>query len=460
MKAKQAVLPNLKDHYLNFVQRIKELGVDKNFYPHLTASHQKAPTLADFYSGKTLYEIYPRAFSEEGTLSAICRSLDKIQYLGIEVIWLMPVYPVGKLQRKGKLGSPYAVRDYFNIDPALGTLEDFKNLVKQAHQKGVRIILDLVVNHVAPDYQGFVEHPEMAMRDGQGKPTRKVAEWGDVVDLDYSHDVTSRHVLKIMSFWLQTGIDGFRCDVAGLVPVRFWDETLPGFREKYPAIYMLAEWQSPVLHRAAFNSGYDWVLYELILKVKQKKEKASHLLEWVKISQQAYPAGFSPLRFIENHDLPRAVEVFGTQGFLPFLVFIYCVNGIPLVYNGQEIGASLQPTLFDQEAIDWANGSEKIKGIYIQLIKLRKKLPALSAKELLVFHHNQEDNILVFKKEKLLIILNFSDHEKRLIVTPRLKQIIFAGTALFNTNHKIEFVANELVLTSFQATIIDTSERY
>ena len=444
----------LKKLYLNYVQRVNESGVDKNFYPDLTASHVSAPKLPAYLSGSVIYEIYPRSYSQNGTLSAVQNDLVRLQESGINTIWLMPVYPIGQTDRKGTLGCPYAVRDYFTIDPGLGTMDDFRRLVKKTHQMGMHIILDLVVNHVAHDYSGFEKNPKMALRDKTGNPTRKVADWTDVVDLDYTRPVTRRHVEDIMDFWMRTGIDGFRCDVAGMVPVDFWEQAAVVLRKKYPGMFLLAEWQSPRLHKAAFNCAYDWVLYELMLDVKRKKQKASVLLDWVVLAGQVFPKGTAFLRFIENHDLRRAVKVFGEKGFVPFLVFIFCVDGIPLVYNGQEIGAKDYLSLFEPQALDWKLENKRIKSIYTRLLYLRKHFLELSGKKIRI--HSQADNILIFEKENILVILNFKKYEQTLSVREKLGKHILNGTPVFNSNKVLRCSGDKLWVGPFQSIIIDT----
>lgn len=439
--------------FKNLVEKVRETGVIKKIQPQLTALHCNAPILPEFYAGKSLYEIYPRSFSRQGTFKALYNSLDKLQNLGIDFIWLMPIYPIGKKNKKGSLGCPYAVRDYYSVEPSLGTMNDFLRFVEEVHRRDMRIILDLVVNHVAPDYTGFVQQPEMALRDNKNRITRKVAAWSDVVDLDYRNSETRDHVRGIMAFWMKQGIDGFRCDVAGLVPIQFWEDAVDELKQYYPEIFMLAEWQGQTLHRTAFNSSYDWVLYEWMKKVK-KGASIKRLTEWTRVWQQVNAKGAKALRFLENHDLPRAVKTFGKRGFVPYLVFIYCMPGLPLIYNGQETGAQKQLSLFDPDPLIEDSPNQQIIDIYSRLIFLRKNILALCDENFIIHSSNCSDDVLILRKKNMFIILNFRAGKKRIQLTVDLAHTLNTGMVLFNNYKDLQLSGSQLMLRSFQSIIV------
>ena len=349
---------NRQKLYNKFIEKYLIFGIESDFHD---CNYIAGPSIPNWIETQTIYEIYVRAFSKEGTFNGVEKNLTKIQSLGIDVIWFMPIYPIGKIKRKGTLGCPYSVQDYFNVNSEYGTNADFKNLVAMAHNLGMRVIIDLVVNHVAHDYAGFKKYPEIALRDKSGNPTRKVADWSDVVDLDYSNKTTWNHVLDIMRYWIEEfDIDGFRCDVAGLVSTEFWEWAMPQIQSLKKDIFMLAEWESPLLHKKVFHATYDWILYCIMLDVVKGKTAASDIAKWIETKNNVYPKNSLFLRFLENHDKVRAAKMFKEEQLSALLVLIFSIDGLPLIYNGQEIGVKHYPSLFDKETIDWENKNAQV----------------------------------------------------------------------------------------------------
>ncbi|MEJ2543858.1 MAG: alpha-amylase family glycosyl hydrolase, partial [Calditrichaceae bacterium] len=270
---------NYQNIYNKFIKKYHIFGIESEFY---NCSNIVGPAIPEWIIGQVIYEIYVRAFSKEGTFKGIQDNLERVKSLGIDIVWFMPIYPIGKIRRKGSLGCPYSVQDYFNVNPEYGSNSEFKNLIETAHDLGMRVILDLVINHVSHDYVGFEKHPEIALRDKNGNPTRKVADWSDVIDLDYSNRSTWHHVLDIMQYWIKEfDIDGYRCDVAGLVPTEFWEWAVPQIQSLKKDIFMLAEWESPLLHKKIFHSTYDWIFYSIILDVINGKTPVNDIADWI-----------------------------------------------------------------------------------------------------------------------------------------------------------------------------------
>ena len=401
---------NYQKVYNKFIKNYHIFGIETDYHD---CSNIHGPIIPEWIENQTIYEIYVRAFSKEGTFKGVEKNLTKIQSLGIDVIWFMPIYPIGKLERKGSLGCPYSIKDYFNVNPEYGTNADFKKLVAMAHNLGMRVIIDLVINHVAHDYVNFRKHPELALHDKNGKPARKVADWSDVIDLDYSKKDTWHHVLDIMKYWIKEfDIDGYRCDVAGLVPTEFWEWAMPQIQSLKQDIFMLAEWESPLLHKKAFHSTYDWILYSIMLDVMKGKAPASDVMDWIETKKYIYPKNSLFLRFLENHDKVRAAELLKEKQLAVLLVLIFSLDGIPLIYNGQEIGASHYPSLFEKETIDWENKNLQINKLIKELILLRKNYRTLSSKNYKFIQHHHSKDILIFKKfnsNSLLVLINFSN---------------------------------------------------
>jgi glycosidase len=363
-----------------------------------------------------LYEIFVRNFSLKGTFKSL---QDKIPYLldlGIKTIWLMPIYPIGNEDRKGTLGSPYAIRDYSEIDPTLGTPDDLKTLIKTIHEAGMRVILDLVANHMAVDSIWRNDYPEYFLKNDRGDITRKISEWSDVIDLDYTNQELQARMRKVICTWVERfDLDGFRCDVAGLVPTDFWEMVYNSLIKIKDDIFLLAEWESTNMHPSAFHATYDWSTHFVLQDIYEGKRPAKDAVTWVNEKKANYPRNALPMRFTENHDFVRTRDKFGTDSFYPFVVFNYLIYGIPLIYCGQEFGLKKIPNLFDKDPIDWDQFDGRIFGFYKKLISLRKKYPAFSSRKLKNIGNDKPDQIVSILKSnnesKILAILNFSQEK-------------------------------------------------
>ena len=441
---------NYKKIYDKFIKKYHIFGIESDFYDFSMVTGLVAP---GWLEGQTIYEIYVRAFSEEGTFKGVQKNLAKIKSLGIDVIWFMPIFLIGKIERKGKLGCPYSVQDYYNVNPEYGTKSDFRNLINEIHNLNMRVIIDLVVNHVAHDYAGFESHPGIAFRDKKGLPTRKIADWSDVVDLEYSNKETWNHVLDIMCFWIKEyDIDGYRVDVAGLVPTEFWEWAVPKIQSIKKDIFMLAEWESPLLHQEAFHSTYDWILYSIMVDVIKGNALASDLADWIETKKSIYPQNSQFLRFLENHDKVRAAKLFKEDQLIALLAFIFTIDGVPLIYNGQEIGDKDYPSLFEKESINWKNKNLQIRKILTELISLRKNYTALSTKNYHFNKHQHIKELLIYRKYQdntFLIIINLSNTVLNISDVEELSQLL-NYKILFNTHQHF----NPESFKPYQAIII------
>lgn len=437
------------------MRKIAVYGIEDQF---IDLSAFSGPQLPDWISRETIYEVYVRAFSKEGTFCAVTEQISALKQRGFNVLWFMPIYPIGKENRKGNLGSPYSIRDYFNVNPEYGTNADFKALIEQAHGLEMRVLIDIVPNHVAFDYNKLTESPELIKRDSNGQPFRRVADWTDIAELDYSQQATRQHVLQIMKHWItEFAVDGFRVDVAGMVPRDFWEWAIPQLRNLKPDFYLLAEWEDPRLHLAGFNSGYDWTLYALLKKVIAGREPAQILADWLQLQKLVYPRHAAPLRFLENHDKKRAVSVFQGEAIFPAMVFLFSVDGIPLIYNGQEIGAGHEPSLFEQEAIDWSNVNQSLRDAYSKLIRLRRQMDAL-ASSVYVFHiAEKSEDVLIYEKhgsERLLAIINFKNRVRSIKLKNELSEALKKHEVVFNSHDSLNLEDDTSQLLPFQAILL------
>ncbi len=325
-----------------------------------------------FLSG-ALYSIYPRAFSREGTLAAIVPALDRIAALGATAIWLLPIHPIGVEGRKGTAGSPYSIRDYRKVDPALGTLQDLKLLVEAAHRRGLAVILDYVANHAANDPDMPEARPDWFTSDAAGRPTRRHRDWSDVSDWRHDAPGAADYLVESALFWVrEAGVDGFRCDVAGMVPRPFWRTLHRRLEEVRPGAFLLAEWEDAELHTIAFHASYDWMLYRALRDVVMGRCDAGAVGEALTAWQENFPGPALPLRFLENHDYPRAVATFGRERLPACAAVTFLSGGLPLLYNGQEVGAVRRPSLFEPDPIDWSRPGDEYARLYRELIALQR----------------------------------------------------------------------------------------
>ncbi|MED5618817.1 alpha-amylase family glycosyl hydrolase [Ideonella sp. BN130291] len=334
----------------------------------------------------TIYEVNLRQYTPQGSLSAFEAELPRLRAMGVDIVWLMPIHPIGSKQRKGTLGSYYAVRDYTGVNPEFGTVADVKHLVASAHALGMKVILDWVANHTAWDHPWVQQHPDWYKKNDQGEifpvtfgsgPDRE--EWTDVVALDYTQPALWRAMIDAMAFWLrEADIDGFRCDVAGLVPTPFWEQARAELDRIQP-VFMLAEWSEPELHAKAFDMTYDWDLYELLKKVAKGQADARDLAAYVQHPKKAFPADAYRMTFTGNHDTNSwhgsDVELYG-PAFKPMAVLAATLPGMPLVYGGQEAGFDKRLAFFEKDPIAWKQ--RELAPLYAELLQLKHAHPALA----------------------------------------------------------------------------------
>ncbi|UQZ32648.1 alpha-amylase [Paenibacillus sp. PK3_47] len=321
-----------------------------------------------------VYSIYVRNHSEEGTFKAVEQDLERIRSLGVDIIWLLPVHPVGREARKGKLGSPYANQDYRSINPELGTMEDFRSLVSAIHGHGMKCIIDVVYNHTSPDSWLVEHHPEFFYRTPEGRLGNRVGDWGDIVDLDYNHPGLREYQIETLKMWAEV-VDGFRCDVAPLLPLAFWQEARREVAKVNPDCTWLAESIEPdfilglraggmvslsdseILQ--AFDACYDYDVYPYFMAYLAGDIPLSGYAEKLNAQEYTYPDNYVKLRFLENHDRPRAAALFSTQSdLIQWTAFMYFLKGMPLIYGGQENGNKLCPDLFNRDTVNWDTGTD------------------------------------------------------------------------------------------------------
>jgi glycosidase len=256
-----------------------------------------------------VYEIFPRQFSATGDFNGITARLDELKALGVDVLWLMPIHPLGRLKAKGSIGSPYAIRDYYAVNPDYGTKEDFRRLVDGAHARGLKVMIDIVANHTAWD-SVMLSHPAYYKQDGEGHVLSPHPEWADVAGLNYGNPETGRYMREMMDYWVREfRLDGLRCDDAGDVPTPFWEEVRGDLDKIRPGIFLLAEASKPELLVHAFDMDYAWPMMAALNRVLMEGASADELRRtWEDDEQKAFPRGALHLRCTDNHDEARAIS--------------------------------------------------------------------------------------------------------------------------------------------------------
>ena len=330
-----------------------------------------------------VYEMNVRQYTPEGTFAAAQQELPRLQELGIDILWLMPIHPIGVKERKGTLGSYYAIADYKAVNPEFGTMEDFENFLAEAHRLGFRVVLDCVANHTSPDAKWINECPaDWYVRDENGNTVVNY-DWYDIAELNYDNKDVWAAMADQMRFWMEKGVDGFRCDMACEVPFEFWQETISGLRADYPEMYMLAEGEEPRLHSiSGFNTSYAWELHHLLNSIARGEKNIPELLEYLAKDAQNSPENAFRLMFTSNHDenswAGTEFERMGDAAKLMAVLTFTLPNGQPLIYTGQEMGWNKRFEFFEKDPIPAWEKNEYFD-FYKGLIKLRHANPALAA---------------------------------------------------------------------------------
>jgi glycosidase len=344
----------------------------------------------------------------------------------VDILWIMPVHPIGKKNRKGSLGSYYASRDFKAVNPEFGTLEDLRRLIQDAHQLGMHVLLDWVANHTAWDHVWTETNPEFYRRDDEANFISPW-DWTDVIALDYQNSELRAAMIDAMAYWLkETNIDGFRCDMAGLVPVDFWEQARDALEQVKP-LFMLAEDEEnlALLHKA-FDMNFTWEMHHLMNGVARGQAKATDIWNKYRDYSERFPESAYRMYFTSNHDEDShsgtALERMG-EAYQCFAVLTYLLPGMPLTYSGQETGTEKRLSFFDKDALDWSR--IPLQDFYRRLNRLKKEHEALWCGSFggdFVNLNNKDlnENILAIKREKeedlVIAVLNLSATSQQFVM--------------------------------------------
>jgi alpha-amylase len=365
-----------------------------------------------------IYEVNVRQYTKEGNFNAFAKHLPRLKDMGVGILWFMPITPISKEKRQGTLGSYYACSDYKDVNPEYGTVADFTKLVKQAHELGLKVIIDWVANHTGWDHIWTQSHPEYYKKDNEGN-FYDTNNWHDVIDLNYYDQGMRTAMIDAMRFWVETcDIDGFRCDMAHLVPLDFWAAARTALDAVKP-LYWLAE-TLDVPYLSVFDSLYGWRWMSATQQFYRKELSLSQLLEVLKHYQQDLPAGTFPMLFTSNHDENTwngtEYEKYGDMA-ATLAVLNNTWNAIPLIYTAQELPLHRRLPFFDKDEIPW-NGQPELHDFYKTLLQLRWEHPALQSGSIAqpqFITTNQTEHVVCYlrkhEQKEVLVVLNLSANE-------------------------------------------------
>ena len=355
-----------------------------------------------------LYEMNIRQLTPEGTFVAATKHLAFLRDMGVDVVWIMPPYPIGREGRKGSLGSYYSVQDYCAVNPEFGTIEEFDALVAEAHRLGMKVLLDWVANHTARDARWLREKPyDWYERDAQGAAAVPW-DWSDTAKLNYANREVWQGQIDAMLYWIKNhAVDGFRCDMAMLVPVEFWQEVSAALHAVKPDVFMLAEAEEQNLFDRAFDACYGWEVHHLLCDIAQGKCRVDALRGWLYADRERYPQHPLRMMFTSNHDenswsgsefsrLGDAVRIMAALTFvLPY--------SLPLIYTGQEVGYDHSFEFFDRDPLPTLAPNEW-SDFYRRLTTLKHCSKALDSSAdggtFVEIRNNAEDCLMTFVREK------------------------------------------------------------
>ncbi|WP_374459627.1 alpha-amylase family glycosyl hydrolase [Chryseobacterium taeanense] len=377
-------------------------------------------SLPDWAKNATVYELNIRQFSQEGTFKAVEKQLPRLKKMGIDIIWLMPVQPIGEVHRKGSLGSYYSVKDYMGVNPEFGTRDDFKSLINAIHQEGMYVIVDWVANHTSWDNPLVDEHPEWYRKSRKNTfQSTRWRDYDDIIELDYQYPELRKYMTDALKYWIREyNIDGYRCDIASFIPIDFWENARAELDSIKP-VFMLAEAEDRELHRKAFDATYNWTLWNILHQIAMNERSVKTLTEaYLAEHVSIFPKEGIRLNFIDNHDKNswegNQYSNFG-DALKAGIVFTVIMDGMPLVYSGQEAGLDRSLEFFEKDPIDWK--SHENEELYTILFKLKHQNKALwngrYGGEMVRIINDRMDQVISFVREKegdkVLTFMNLSN---------------------------------------------------
>jgi glycosidase len=404
----------------------------------------------DWSKNSVLYEVNVRQYTPEGTFNAFAEHLPRLKSLGINVLWFMPTFPIGITNHKGELGSYYSVKDFMDVNPEFGTLDDFKSVIAKAHMMGMHVIMDWVPNHTSWDNKLTVEHPDWYVKDAKGNFTPPIGtDWTDVIQLDWSKQGLQDYMIDAMKYWVEMGVDGFRIDHPHNTPKEFWERARTELNKLQPVL-LIGEIEEPTYFlEKGFDMNYAWEMYHLMVNIAQRKDSVKALAKYYEKEWATYPNNVYRLLFLTNHDENSwggTIDSLMGPAQKPFATLIFTSQGVPLIYSGQEVCLNKRLKFFVKDTINWDTCS--LTGFYRNLVSLKEKNKALWNGDfggaMVKIPTNKTNKVFAFYREKadnrVVVFLNIS--KKNVAVKPDLKNIGGDYTEYF-TGMKITLPLND-----------------
>jgi glycosidase len=398
------------------------LGCQNKPATKAVAEETKIEKPLEWTRNANIYEVNIRQYTPEGTINAFIEHMPQLKEMGVDILWVMPIFPISEKNRKGSMGSYYAVADYRAVNPEFGSMDDLKNLVSKAHEMGMHVILDWVANHTGWDNVLMTEHPDYYTQDEAGKVViPEGTDWTDTADLNYDSEGLREYMIASLKYWIENAdVDGFRCDVAGMVPTDFWEQARKDLDAVKP-VFMLAEDGGPELVQNAFDMCYAWDFHHLMNEIAKGEKNANDIDAYYAKIDTLFPADSYIMNFITNHDENSwngTVEERMGEAGNAFAVLTFTSPGMPLIYSGQEAGLNKRLAFFEKDIIDWSNKS--LLAFYTQLLSLKSSNKALQngvkGGKIVRVPSDKNEAIYAFTREaegdKILVVLNLSGQDQ------------------------------------------------
>jgi len=378
-------------------------------------AHDTKETIFDL----NIYEVFPRMYGMSGNaFKKISEALPALKELGINTVWLMPVHPVGKKNKKGFYGSPYAIRDFFEIDGSLGTKHDFLEMVKYAHSLGMKVFMDMVMNHCACDAAFACKNPAWLLKDHNNRFARKVEDWSDVYDLNYANHDLVNYMIEVLKYWVREfDIDGYRCDVADLVPIAFWMRARHEISMIKSGFFWLSEGHGDEMYQA-FDMTYDYDGFTQFLLYLDGKVSLEYYVKYIEYQNSRIPSNAAKLRFIENHDQQRFAERVEDPVLLKnWTAFFITLRGVPLLYNGQEYRALEKPDIFGTPSPEPPQNSE-FRDFVATLLSFRRRSRVMRYGSMSIHIDSKRNTLVIIRrlgKHEVIAGMNFSGRDQEVL---------------------------------------------
>jgi len=405
-----------------------------------------------------IYQVFPRQHSNAQNFTGVIKDLDRIAALGVDVIYLLPIHPIGEIARKGSVGSPYSIVDFYAIDSTLGTLEDLKCLVKEAHKRDLKVMIDIVFNHTSRDSILTKEKPEWFYKNKEGAFANRIGDWSDITDLNYDIPEVWDYFINVLKYWARF-VDGFRCDVAPLLPIEFWLKARHIVDEVNPDLIWLTESveygfikylrdegydaQTDSQMYEAFDLCYDYDIHSFMQDYLKDKRKLSRWIEEIKRQEVTYPKNYVKLRSFENHDNQRLRSLVRDDvHFIQMTALMFFLKGTPMLYAGQEHAIAHKPDLFENDLIPW-NEKNSIEPLIQRLAQLKKD-PLFASGNFNV-HHSED-----------VVVLSYTGHHDFMVGIFNLESKESINAPLIDGAYHNEINQSEIIISNGRI-ILDSS---